>query len=875
MADVQSKVTIDNIALTSKPVTVTIERDGGAPIYVDIVDYDIMSVEGNGTSKVTVNLTSNARFSYRYIGSEGEELIFYVDIDNIVLPNVTVSYNRDVELPVVDPATGEEFLYGDITVYLSDPNFRIVDAATGLPAQFTFTPGGAMTYTYPAGSLIAKLGGADDAESTTLGEITVSIKYPLREIPNPYEAETDDTVAPALQVLAYSNHAGIWSDEGLALQLTSRRGMFAFTEYSEYTTFAFSGERANMEKLLSKMGWSTSYRFLFEIQDDSRVRLFVKEGLYAEAPAFENGISDPIDGVELNSRLLTVSRAAKFTVFAVDAKGNVSSVAFDVNNVGEAPAPTVKKIPIDGGVRAYLIAPEGAEDLEILSVGITVGIETADGEFKGLPYVDIKKNDSYEILYKMKYNGNEIQPTTIDVSVSELRPDEITLSGNVSWSANKISEATATEIVAMLLFSDTVTKIMTATDYDKENVIFTSSGNQVTVTYKDNSEPISFRCYADNGSYVQVELDAVTNIDRTAPIITYEKQLASDAKSMTIVIKVNERATFKEGGGFVGELVDGEYVYRRVVTENTEYTYTFVDMSGISASVTIAVSELVLDPLTVEFSKSQDGSDSVSDPKYLEDLTVGDTVFVKPSRDAELQLSDGQLINIKSGEWSPITIPESLGGISPYVTVIDEYDNVYVGQFSSIIPLDTSPPELVINKDVWTVRAGSDRAELEAALIANAAAFDDSGEAITVEVEFPESIQSVGVYDVRYSATDSSGNSSELYGRLKIVSIYDPLVYLGDIKIDRNDGVYLTEGDEFILTVNSAGVEFDVYFVAGRKTVAQLKGMTPYEKNSLGGEISLGELDAGIYTVVIVTAEREYFSFIISVSAPEPGTQLE
>ena len=92
--------------------------------------------------------------------------------------------------------------------------------------------------------------------------------------------------------------------------------------------------------------------------------------------------------------------------------------------------------------------------------------------------------------------------------------------------------------------------------------------------------------------------------------------------------------------------------------------------------------------------------------------------------------------------------------------------------------------------------------------------------------------------------------------------------------MDRDDGIYLGVGEEITLTVNSAGVEFDLYLVSGRRTAAQIKGMTPTEENSLGGEISLGELDAGIYTVLIATAERDYFSFLISVTPEEPGTAL-
>ena len=63
----------------------------------------------------------------------------------------------------------------------------------------------------------------------------------------------------------------------------------------------------------------------------------------------------------------------------------------------------------------------------------------------------------------------------------------------------------------------------------------------------------------------------------------------------------------------------------------------------------------------------------------------------------------------------------------------------------------------------------------------------------------------------------------------------------------------------------------DLYLAAGRKTAAQLKGYDPIADDSLSGDIVLGKLTPGIYTVLVVTAKREYFNFYISVSAEEPG----
>ena len=105
---------------------------------------------------------------------------------------------------------------------------------------------------------------------------------------------------------------------------------------------------------------------------------------------------------------------------------------------------------------------------------------------------------------------------------------------------------------------------------------------------------------ADNGTFVTVTLDAVTNIDREAPVIRLvSEMLAANGRSLTLILSSGEQASFREGNGRLGEaVIDGEgntlYHYTVRITQNGDHTYTFADMSGIMTTFTYKATALVL-----------------------------------------------------------------------------------------------------------------------------------------------------------------------------------------------------------------------------------------------------------------------------------------
>ena len=859
--DPGTKINFSRISETAGQITVSLTRNDGVPIFVDINDYEVMEVIGNNSPSVTVTVKENTRFSYRYLDSDGNEHMHFITVDNIRKPSpyLVWDYNED---DVNEREDGTRYRYGSVTVYLVDNSFSLRDNYTGRAPSFTFTPGGDSSYTFKAEDISAILG---DEAVKLYHDITATLDIILYEIPDPIGKTAEDKETPNVQLLAYSNLNGVYSEKHLALQLENARNSKALTDYSGYTVIEFLGNRADTGEILDILGWSTAYRFVIETVDMSKTRIFIKEGLYADVPDYETGVSDSIDGVHLNSKLLTVTKNAKFSLFVVDVSGNYSSVAFDVTDVGAAPSPDIVKVPITNElVRAYIIAPQDAEEFEIFGP-VTVGYESdSTSEYYLRPYVEYSDNDEYIVNYRMLYNGVAVE-SKINVSVDEINLREISLIGGVEWSANNALEATNKDVIATVRFTEQVSDFFVLGMYNSDAVSFALEGNTVSVTYSDNHPEMTLEFVSGNGSSVTVTFGAVTNIDKTAPRLEItERVLAKNGKSVTVTIAADERVVIKEGG-FAGEEIDGKYYFTRTLTANGTYSFTFTDMTGIVSGISVEITEIVTEELSAEYSLSPDGDSSVSDPAEL-DVMIGDKVYIKPLRDVTATLSGGMAVELSSNEWGEITVPDIFGGIQPYIILTDEYGNVLTHQFSKIDVPDTTAPDVVISKTVYSVRVGTDRSIIESELLANFAAFDDEAGELRLSVEFTENTEEIGVSVVKYIATDAAGNTTVRAGRLRITSIYEPEVYYGEIKLSRDDGLIVKCGEDIKLLVNCAGLSYRAVIKEGIKTTAQMKdGVTEITDYTLDGELSLGSLEAGIYTICIINQNRDYFRIIISV----------
>ena len=91
------------------------------------------------------------------------------------------------------------------------------------------------------------------------------------------------------------------------------------------------------------------------------------------------------------------------------------------------------------------------------------------------------------------------------------------------------------------------------------------------------------------------------------------------------------------------------------------------------------------------------------------------------------------------------------------------------------------------------------------------------------------------------------------------------MVYIGEKRVIRDEGINLRSGEEITLNIDTQGVAYRVILATGKRTAAQLKTMDDLGDYSTAETVELGALNDGIYTVLIITEQRDYFRILIAV----------
>ena len=81
----------------------------------------------------------------------------------------------------------------------------------------------------------------------------------------------------------------------------------------------------------------------------------------------------------------------------------------------------------------------------------------------------------------------------------------------------------------------------------------------------------------------------------------------------------------------------------------------------------------------------------------------------------------------------------------------------------------------------------------------------------------------------------------------------------------RGDGMIISADTPLELNIDCNGVAYAVKIKAGIRTEAQMKDGTAVSDYTKEETISFGKLEKGIYTICIITQERDYFRILVSV----------
>lgn len=832
-------VAADNLDKTSQPVHVDVTIPAGAAysqVYVT-ADTSTTAINGSGTEHVTVEVTEPTTLEIAWNDQSKE-----VSITNVypAEPVVIWSYGE----------TAGEYVSGDVTAYVVDANgnWDLIDPLTGETPQYTFKVNGGVTeYTFPSistGELLA------DGTHVDLGRFTAELEVDLVEPEQPAAPEGDNR-APSVQLVPYAMQNGLvvslpmaltLADDGAYEDLTAANPALAPYDETVITRFEDSAD------FTEALGWASLFRFQIEVQDLSETRIFVKNGLYAEEPAsFDGAQSEEIANVKLSGSTLEVFGSAQFTLFVMDAAGNCVTIPMDVYNVGAAPVPTYTKVLTttsagDNAVEIQLTAPDGVSELKVTGVNgtaATAAILTANG--------------TYTVDYSCTYQGQTVTGQ-LQVTVNEI--DNIPPSLlQTKWSANKVT-ATNQDVTVTLTFSKNISRVQSDLTLNEipDTVKVLLSGSTATVRYSDNTEALTLYFQGANGKWTDaVLLDEIANIDRTAPEITVSAtEVSANGKQAVITFEANERVSFREASR-VGK------TFTRTIKENGTYTFTFADMVGNVTTETVTVTQLVTEPLTMQFSRNANGSSAAQSPEALGALQIGDTFYVSLNRAATVDFNR-QKIGYTSG-WTALTMGDKSGGV---IGATDVYGNTASAVFSNILYPDTTAPTIAIT--LYTIHVSKDitKADLEEKLLANAEAVDDRAGEVTVTVTMPDRI-AAGDYPVTYMAEDAFGNRASISGMLTIHDGAVPSVWVDGEFVER-ERIYLAEHDDtLMLKVDMQGQPYTVSYKKNIKTVAQMKrDATELELTDDAVQLPFSGV-TGYYTVCITTQDHDQYRIVIYV----------
>ncbi len=846
---------------TMKDVTVLLKSTGGIPITV--AEENGITIKSNGTTAVEVTASNNLTFGFTM---ENSDEVHEITVDNIFKFQPTIQWSYDEE-QVLRDADGSKYLYGPVTAYIIDENLDVVDSYTGLEPSYTFYPGEETSYTFKGDSYHAVLG----SETAKGSDLTVKLPVELRnesfEVANP-ELPAGDTDAPAIQLRAYAQRNGVFANEQLALQVEPGKYGEMLNDYAGDTIIECFENQADTTEFLEEIGWASTYRFEIELIDDSDVKLFVKRGLYTTAPNYVIDGSDTIDGVSLNGRVLEVTETTEFTLFAVDEQGNTTAIPFNVTNVGKAPIPQMKAVYAGTQAYIYVLPPEGSDPSDVADFKLTgpagVAIETdANSKYYAKWYANYKKNGTYQINYSYTYKGKEIIGA-LEVVVDEIDDVQI-LSEVIKWSENKSKVATNQDVTVQLTFNKNVKEVVVPYEFkDQVNVLIT--GSRVTVRYEENlGEKLPLTAVAFNDTNIMVELDAVTNIDKAAPVVTQPViTLAKNGKSATVTIKANEDALFSEENCY-GTKSDDGYEYTTTVKKNGSYTYKFMDKAGNITQISFTVDVIVDTALELLFKTIASGAGEVADPSDFT-LRVGDAIYIKANRACSISINNGTAEEVEANTWKVFKITENEAGLWPIVFAIDAYGNTDSALLGGVIPLDKEAPVITLIKDCVYAKVGTDSADILALLKANMT-ISDADTNVTVDIDFTDELNAEGTTAVTYTAEDSSGNVSTKTGWLRLTAATEPEVKVDGEAVGR-DSVYLGSlEDDLNLSVDTDGEPYSIVFKKGVYTIAQMKiGATVLVRDA--ETITTTELpftEAGYYTICIRTQSRDEYLFIVYV----------
>lgn len=894
------KITYSTVDATTGSVTVTVTSAN--PLYVSTyelnedlwaaldkneITYEELealetTVEGNGTTEVKITFRRNGALPV-YSDSMEENQIAYVEVSNICAtleldPYIVWDYNA------TDIQKGNT-VYGEVTAYLVDRNGAILlDPATGNTAKWVFYPGGETEHTFTG--CVSDLG-------VPVPDITAKLTVKLDHEP----LEEKDTYAPDVDAVSYVTYMGKAQEAGLVYRASSGR-----FDMVDYKLLYGNDYYDNMTEMVAGLGWADSYMFHFDVYDESRVKLILRNELYEENITYSTD-SQSVQGVSLVGRTLEVTENREFMLYLVDEENNLTGIHFKVTTLSDAPVPVVEQVLAKDengnyAVRAYLLPPqlEGLTNLILHNSDAKVDTDSYEAEYDeelkelyelysdylGYSYILCKENGTYPMSYSYTYRG-VTHSGTVNAEVTMINNTVPTVIGS-SWSHNYYEAATNQDVVLQQQLNIPVQSVsavylkdgeyysISTMDLKDAGVIITYFQKDVTVLYENSTAALEEKYGTVYLKMVGLEnnvvgyhaLPGVTTIDRTAPAaVDVQVTYSDNRKTAEITVTTDEMAISQN---------KRDTVFRFTVRENGTHTYAFTDAAGNRSTVEAVVDGLITEPLVITLKNA--AGVIITDPAAYE-AEVGEKLYVQTNRPAEIWLygEENNTLSADSDSWTAVKVSENNMGLHPTVGARDAYGNTAAVQLERIPVKDIIAPALAMHKNMVSVSSIATDEEIEAKLWANIIYSDETTAAddLKVTLDYDRNTTANRVV-VTYTVTDEAGNTKSAQCWLRIRSGLEPEITVNGTEVDEGAYLYFEKTNDLTLNVTFAGglgEPYKLVYEAGNLTSwAKLKDGT-YLTNGYTQEsnktFQLNDLEDGWYSFALVTQSMEVYYFQIHV----------
>lgn len=714
---------------------------------------------------------------------------------------------------------------------------------------------GPLTYTFMNGAAAGAIHTFEYEDlAKNKGSLTVTLMHDV------VYTLAEDTAPPEYSVAVYSK-----------LDYTNKQG-------DSYQGGIDAAENQSFEEAMGKIPSAQGYMLMFNVFDESKVKLIVKTGVIK--PAYDD-TSDFVDGVAVSDRVITADKNAEFNIYLVDEIGNATgplALKFDkIDNVG--PTGTVEYAASTFYSTTGYLRP--SEFIKILNIS---GVEMAsEGTYKDLYYHKYEDNEDFVFYYKDEV-GNTGE-TRAKVDWLDVNPPEVV---NLKWTpvgAGQNGEQRGIyappsrlvnrDVMAQAEFNKTVQDIQIV-EHDKDiaesspdlsntvSVEFIQNG--AVITYKENAE-VDLLLKSYNGKESRFYMGKVECIDKTKPVITTGSHvLSSDKQSIKYTFTSSEDVYMAEGKApeFAKE-------FNYTFTANGEYEMHFTDKAGNSVVHKVTVKDLDKEKMKVYFNTVKTDEGAVDFAAKL-NMEGKDKFYVKLSKDGKVTY-DGKTEQASKNVWIEFNFINKPDKFFYQIDAVDDSVGTKVVNYIGIEPPDNVPPAIILPSAVISLKQGSTAAEITEKLYAGVSVSDNKDTGLTAAIkeltaESGSAVQitddmAVGRYRVEYTAADTKGNTAAVYRVLRIYG-KDMINAMINGLAAEPEGTMVLNTQDIMLNVEnlpeSGGIKEPcrVSYKAGIMTAGQMKikaVKVETDKFTLPG--------TGFYTIYIQAQDRrDYITYV-------------